>query len=200
MNPSQSDPPASVYPGEMAGINCRDPADGRWFAEDVYPHDSSLRYYLRGSFPSVRDVDDVVQESYLRIWKARAAQPIQSVKAFLFTIARHVALDLLRRDRISPVDRLYVMDSAASHVMDNRPGVVETACAREEIALLAKAIDALPACCREIIILRKLSGMPQKEIATRLGIAEPTVQVQVARGMKKCDQYLREHGVSLARP
>lgn len=88
------------------------------------------------------------------------------------------------------------MDSAASYVIDTRPGVVETACAREEAVLLARAIDALPARCREIVILRKLRGIPQKEIAARLGIAEPTVQVQVARGMKKCNQYLCEHGVS----
>lgn len=170
----------------------------RWFAQEVHPHGVQLTAYLRSSFPSVRDVDDVVQESYLRIWKARAVQPIHSARAFLFTIARHVALDLLRRDQISPVDS-HVIDLAASLVIDSRPGVVEIACAREEAVLLAKVIDALPARCREIVILRKLRGMPQKEIAARLGIAEPTVQVQVARGMKKCDQYLREHGVSFTR-
>jgi RNA polymerase sigma-70 factor (ECF subfamily) len=189
--PPVSDQASAVPPSDYAS---------RWFTQEVHPHGVHLKAFLRGSFPSVCDVDDVVQESYLRIWKARAAQPIHSAKALLFTIARHIALDLLRRDRISPVDRFHVMDSAASHVIDNRPGVVETACAREEIVLLAKAIDALPTRCREIIILRKLNSVPQKEIAARLGIAEPTVQVQIARGMKKCDQYLREHGVRFAWP
>ena len=196
-NPS----PVAVNSPSSEPAPATEPGEARWFVDQVHVHDSALKSYLRHSFPGARyEVDDVVQESYLRIWKARAAQPIQSAKAFLFTIARHVALDLLRRDRISPVDGNVVIDSAASHVIDNRPGVVETACAREEAVLLAKAIDALPARCREIVILRKLRGMPQKEIAARLRIAEPTVQVQVARGMKKCDQFLREHGVSLTRP
>jgi RNA polymerase sigma-70 factor (ECF subfamily) len=83
----------------------------------------------------------------------------------------------------------------SSSVIDNSPGVVETACSREEIVLLVRAIDQLPARCREIVILRKLKGIPQKIIAAQLGISEQTVQVQVARGMKRCDQYLREYGV-----
>src|SRR5687767_3921161 len=56
----------------------------QWFADEVHVHESQLKSFLRGSFPAVRDVDDVVQESYLRIWKARAAQPIDSARAFLF--------------------------------------------------------------------------------------------------------------------
>jgi hypothetical protein len=55
------------------------PIPARWFAEEVQPHEASLRAYMRGAFPMVRDVDDVVQESYLRVWRARAAQPIPGV-------------------------------------------------------------------------------------------------------------------------
>ena len=72
----------------------------RWFTEQVQPHDANLRGYLRGSFPAMDEVDDVVQESYLRLWKARAVQPIKSGKAFLFRVARNLALDLLRRRRL----------------------------------------------------------------------------------------------------
>ncbi|MGH8016703.1 MAG: RNA polymerase sigma factor [Opitutaceae bacterium] len=74
----------------------------RWFAEEVHVHEASLRSYVRGAFPAVHDVV-VVQESYLRIWRARLAQPIVSSKAFLFTVARHVVNDLARRARRSPV-------------------------------------------------------------------------------------------------
>lgn len=165
----------------------------RWFEKEVYSQEPALKSYLHGAFPSVHDIDDVVQESYLRIWKARVAQPISSAKAYLFKVARHVALDIIRREKISPISS--VTDLAALSVIDNGPGVVETACSREEIVLLARAIDQLPSRCREIVILRKLKGVPQKIIAAQLGISEQTVQVQVARGMKRCDQYLRDHGV-----
>lgn len=53
----------------------------KWFKEEVHLHDGQLKSWLKGTFPSVRDVDDVVQESYLRIWKAKATEPINSAKA-----------------------------------------------------------------------------------------------------------------------
>ena len=165
----------------------------RWFADEVHPHDAQLKAYLRGSFPAVRDVDDVVQESYLRIWKARAAEPIQSAKAFLFQVARHLALDFVRRERNSPIER--TSDLGALHVVDTKPGVVETIGRAEKIRLLADAIDALPSRCREIFILRRLKCIPQKDVAARLGLSERTVEVQVLRGLRKCEDYLRARGV-----
>ncbi|PHX85576.1 MAG: hypothetical protein CK538_06220, partial [Opitutia bacterium] len=49
--------------------------------------------------------------------------------------------------------------------------------------------------CREILILRKLRGVPQKAIAAQLGLSEQTVQVQVSRGVRRCEEFLRAHGV-----
>ena len=166
----------------------------RWFAEEVHPHDAQLKAYLRSSFPAVRDVEDVVQESYLRIWRSRAAQPIHSAKAFLFKVARHVALNLVERQRASPV--IVVGDFAALPVLDDRPGVVETVGRNEKLRLLVEALAKLPHRCREITVLRKLKGVPQKEVAAQLGIAEKTVEEQVARGVRRCEDYLRRRGVT----
>lgn len=165
----------------------------RWFTENVHPHDSSLKSYLRGSFPAIRDVDDVVQESYLRIWMARAEQPIHCARAFLFRVARNVALNLLNRERVSRID--CVEDLTALAVVEDGLNAAATACAREELLLLAQAIDSLPARCREIVILRRIKSVPQREIAARLGIAEATVEAQVVRGVKRCGDYLRRQGV-----
>jgi RNA polymerase sigma-70 factor (ECF subfamily) len=163
--------------------------EARWFAEEVHAHDSSLKAYLRGSFPTVRDVEDVVQESYLRIWRARLVHPIHSTKSFLFQVARHLALDLVRRNRISPVQP--VPDPAALCVMDDRPGVAETVCTQDELQLLARAIQDLPPRCRAIMILRQIEGVPQKEIAARLGISVLTVQTQVVNGLRRIEEFFR---------
>lgn len=54
-----------------------DPETAHWFTEHVHPHDAQLKAYLRGAFPAVRDVEDVVQESYLRVWRVRdGADPL----------------------------------------------------------------------------------------------------------------------------
>jgi len=174
-------------------LNHQDEAPGaeqqaRWFAEEVHPHGSSLRAYLRGSFPTVRDQDDVVQEAYLRIWKARAAHPIASAKAFLFTVARHCALDMLRKERRSPV--ISVTDLSRLFVSDTGPDAAQAAATSQEIDLVVEAVEALPARCREIFILRRLQGVSQKDIAMRLGLSEQTVQVQAARGLRKCSEYI----------
>jgi DNA-directed RNA polymerase specialized sigma24 family protein len=68
----------------------------------VLPHEPQLRFYLQRAFPAVRDVDDVVQESYFRIWRKHGAKPTSCARAFLFRIARNFAIDLLREDRRAP--------------------------------------------------------------------------------------------------
>jgi len=166
----------------------------RWFAEEVRSHDLTLKAYIRGSFPAVRDVDDVVQESYLRVWRARTARPIASAKAFLFQVARRLAIDSVRRERHHFVGDARDLDAAA--VSRARPEVDPTAIAEERARLLADAIETLPGRCREIFILRKLQDFSQRDTAARLGLSERTVEVQVARAMKRCGEYLRRRGVT----
>lgn len=166
----------------------------RWFADEVQPHESALRAYLRHRFPKVADVDDVVQESYIRLLRARQAGPIASAKSYLFTTARNVALALLRRPRIFSEEA--VSDDSPLRLIESAPDAAELVSQRQEIALLLEAIDGLPSRCRAIFIMRKLEGVAQKEIARRLGLSEQTVQVQVARGARKCVEYLRSRGVT----
>ena len=84
----------------------------RWFVEEVQPHESSLRAYLRGMFPSLPDIDDLVQESYARLIRAREVSRISYVKAFLFTTARNAALDIFRRGKVVSIE--YVADMSGA--------------------------------------------------------------------------------------
>lgn len=187
-------PPDGIRPRSTSAPNSTEGGGlAAWFTSEIHAHEGHLKSYLRLTFPSIRDFDDVVQESYLRIWKARAAQEIRSAKAFLFKVARNIALDSVRRNKISPVAA--VPDLAAVPVMEEGKGVVEAACTREEIALLAAALDALPPRCREVIMLRKFQNLPQKKVARLLGISEGTVQEQVYRGLRRVEKILIERGV-----
>jgi hypothetical protein len=79
----------------------------RWFTDEVHPHGAQLRSYLAKAFPSVgHEVEDVVQESSLRIWKARAAHPISSARDFLFEVARRLAIDFTRQRARSPIEAI----------------------------------------------------------------------------------------------
>lgn len=173
----------------------------RWFSEEVHAHDAALKRYLRRSFPAVRDVDDVVQESYLRVWRRQLVRPITdvtssvtaSVKGFLFQVARRLAIDNLRRVRASPIDAL--TEFSPSSVMDDKANGHDAACTQQEFEFLLEAIDSLPTRCREVVILRKLRGYSAAETAQRLGISLETVHVHARRGLQRVQETLRRRGV-----
>ena len=181
---SSCPPPCAVPAAEKA----------RWFVDEIHAHDSQLKAYLRGSFPSVRDVDDVVQESYVRIWKARAVHPIDSAKAFLFTVARNLALKVLRKNENAPFAPH--ASQAAAEVLDEKPIASEVADMQVKMDLLAEAVMTLPARCREIVILHKIEGLPQAEVAAQLGLSTRTVESQVRIGMKRCLEVLQQRGIT----
>ena len=165
----------------------------RWFSDEVQPHAPALRAYVKKSFPSVRDVDDVVQESLLRIWRVRLANPVRSAKALLFEIARHTAIDLTRRKKVSPIDEVRDLDGL--NAIENGADTLNVISRQEKILMLAQAIDDLPARCRKVIILRKLKLMSQKEVAAMLGLSEKTVEAHLARGVKRCEAFFRKRGI-----
>jgi RNA polymerase sigma-70 factor (ECF subfamily) len=165
----------------------------RWFAEEVHAHEPALRSYVQGKFPGMRDIDDVVQESFLRVWQARLARPIISSKAFLFTVARHVAFDLARRARRSPLEPCALIDEVPAAV--EQPTAAESMSWHEKIDLLGRAIAQLPARRREVVLLHKIDGLSQREVAQRLGLSEKTVENHVALGVRDCEAFFRDHGV-----
>lgn len=164
-----------------------------WFKEEVQPHERQLRGYLRGQFPAVRDVDDVVQESYLKIWQARAKTPIASAKAFLFRIARNLALDLVRRDRASPVDSSRSPET--EFVLDHGPNAIEVLLTHETLQLMAQAIAALPPKERDVILLHKVGGLTQKETAERLSVPLRTVENRTLQALSRCQAFLSARGI-----
>lgn len=184
--------PPSTAPDHSSGVD-----QTRWFDNEVRPHEASLRSYLKNSFPAMRDVDDLVQESYLRICKAHSTHPIHCVRAFLFGIARRLAIDVIRKERRTTAHNVD-MDFGAFDIREDKADAAEAASTQQEIELLAEAIHALPARCREVMIFRKIERLSHREIAQRLGITVPTVEAQIARGMEKCTCYLRSRGVTIA--
>jgi RNA polymerase sigma-70 factor (ECF subfamily) len=165
----------------------------RWFAEEVQPHEPILRAYLRKKFPTLRDIDDVVQESYLKIVRAKINGRLHSARGFLFTAASNVAHDFFRR-RGSNLHEGIVED-AHLNVLEDKPGVAETVSRAQELDLLAHAIESLPLRCRQVLKLRKIYGLSHKEIAAQLGISERTVNVQIGHGVRRCAEYLQARGV-----
>lgn len=187
--------PMSVPP-ITATIRAESPSatDARWFEEEVQAHEPALRAYLHRQFPSLADPEDVIQESYLRLWRVRSTARIESARAYLFTIARNATLALFRRQRCSPEVRVERLE--ALPVADEVSEVVPKVCLQDEIGLVVTAIDTLPRRCREVVLLRAIQGLSYAEIGQRLGISEHTARIQMAKGLKRCIVFFRERSVT----
>lgn len=164
----------------------------RWFVTEVQPHRPALRAWLLARFPSLPDVEDLVQESFARVLRARDAGPIQSTRALLFATARNLAFDALRRQRVVRFEP--VTEDTDSSVFTDTADVFATVSKQQELELLTHAIQTLPDRCRQILTLRTAYGLTQKEIAARLGVSESTVEKQTALGIRLCAAFFATGG------
>jgi RNA polymerase sigma-70 factor (ECF subfamily) len=171
----------------------QDNEQARWFAVEVQPHESALRSYLQTRFPQLRDFDDVVQEAYRRVLREQSAGRLRHVRAFLFTAARNVALDLFRRRKYAPLAP--IPPETEVNVVEERPDAAETLSQQQELEILADAVRSLPDRCRQVILLRYVKNYSYQEIADALGVSTETVKTHMAKGVQRCTEYFASRGI-----
>lgn len=153
-----------------------------WFAREILAHEAALVRYLSRAWPHRDEIHDLRQEIYVRVYEAAAKSRPLAAKSFLFTTARHLMTDRVRRTRIVSIEAMGDLESSNVPVDDISPE--QRTSARQELGRLADAFDRLPPKCREVVWLRRVEEVPQKEVASRLGISEKTVEKHVAKGVR----------------
>ena len=153
-----------------------------WVGSQILIHEADVRAWLRRMIPASHDIDDVVQEAYSRIVALDDITRIRNGRAYFFRAARNIALERLRRARVVRIDALEDVDSLA--IADEAPSSERILAGRQELQRVQRLIAGLPAPCRQIFELRRVHGVPQRQIAQRLGISENTVEMQAVRGLK----------------
>lgn len=153
-----------------------------WFKREILIHEEALVRYLARCWPNAADIVDLRQDTYVRVYEAAAKSRPQSPKSFLFTTARHLMTDRVRRQRIVAIDAVGDLDTL--HVMLDELSPEDRVSAHQELRRLAGAIDNLPPRCREVVWMRRVDDLPQKEVAARLGVTQKTVEKHVMRGMQ----------------
>ena len=121
--------------------------------------------------------DDLVSETFIRMWNARARVDLSTVKSYLLAIARNLFLEQRRAaKRLQPIE---------ADVRDPRPGPHQQADARDELRAVLEALQTLPEVDRSAVLMRADAGMPYEEIARALGISEAAAKVKVHRARLK---------------
>ncbi|MDB9951893.1 RNA polymerase sigma factor [Porticoccaceae bacterium] len=150
-------------------------------------HVEALRRFI-SRFVGKHDVEDVVQEAFLRAYNAESGKPIEQPKSYLFRIAKHVALNQLRQRSRKPTD--YLEDFDSPDVLVNEWTLEDEIMAQQKLGFHCAAVAALPPKCRKVYLLRKVYGMSYKDIAATLQISDSTVEAHISKGYARCDQYI----------
>ena len=139
-----------------------------------------LRRYLARLLGNTTEAQDVAHDAYLRVYPKVQDHSALKPEAVLYTTARRLAINQLKRRSIAPFAPGAGVETAASSV----PGVAQQVMARQDLSLLEDAIAQLPTGCRTVLLLRKIDLLSHQEIADRLGIAISTVEKQHARALR----------------
>ena len=142
----------------------------RRYAADVY----RFAFWLSGD----GDVaNDIVSETFVKVWLSKKDVQLQTVKAFLFTIARNEFLKSLRSNKRRSEIPEALLDAALN--------ADEQFAQTESLLRTLRHLRQLPEIDRAVLILHAMEGLPQQEIATILNLSLSAVKVKIFRSRRK---------------
>ena len=156
---------------------------------DVYLGcERSLKRFLHNFSRKPEDIDELAQEAFLRTFDIERTQEIKSPKAYLFRVARNIALRELTKKSHQLTD--YLEEAVDESLLAHAENLEEELIAQQKLKLYCDAIADLPEQCRRVFLLRKVHALSHKEIATQLGISKSTVEKHISKGVDRFTDYM----------
>ncbi len=150
----------------------------------------------RFAFGYLNDVDtarEIVQDIFINLWNKRdTIDPDKKVKSYLYTSVRNRCLNHIRDHK--KFRSLYLDVEIEREIPDQDPDLFSVS---ETKTKIEKALDKLPAKCREVFELSRFEELKYMEIADRLNISIKTVEVQVSKALRILREELKEFLVVL---
>ena len=146
------------------------------------------RYVFRVAFAILRnphDAEDVVQETFLRVYRKAMWSEIREERAFLARTAWRLAVDRLPRKR---------SETCVFEPHSMEPGPEDAVLGAERIAVVHRLVDALPEELRQPLALSAVDEMSSREIGEIMGIAEGTVRTRLTRARQILKKKLERYG------
>ena len=138
-------------------------------------------------------VDDLVQETWLRVMERGKSYDGRSrFEPWLFTVARHLAIDFLRRRREVSLDADDEAGPVVAAPVSEKPSPFVLAARTEDAERLAAALQGLQAVTREALVLRFMEDLSLQEIAAVVNAPVPTVAARIYRGLAALRSQMEE--------
>ena len=143
--------------------------------------------------------EDIVHDTFIRIWERRFSISVRySFKAYIFKSVHNQCLNYLKKSKYQSVKddsfRQEIVKQYEININNIDPGAIDELVSAEYIKEFNKALDALPAQCREIFTLCRDEQLSYEDVARRLDISVNTVKTQMKRAIAKLREKL-EHFV-----
>ncbi len=149
-----------------------------------------LKRFLTRFLCREQDIEDVVQEAYLKAYSSEQERGrIEQPKAFLFSIAKNIAINELNRK--SRQITSYVEECQNELVPEITATLESEVEASHTLGMYCEAVASLPEQCRRVYLLRKVHGLTHQEISKRLGISRSTVEGHISTGSQRCRHFIR---------
>jgi RNA polymerase sigma-70 factor (ECF subfamily) len=150
-------------------------------------YQNRLYRYLVRLVPETSAAEDLFQQTWLKVLESiHRFDPERNFEAWLFAIARNVAIDHLRRRRPQSLDELSENDiPLLDRFRPQAAGALEQVLSSEQAALVQRALDSQPAMYREVLCLRFEEEMKLEEIAELLAIPLSTVKSRLGRALER---------------
>jgi RNA polymerase sigma-70 factor (ECF subfamily) len=162
----------------VGSVSTSVPVENVWRTHLVW-----LRTRLRGRF-SADLADDLAQETYLRMVSREASAPAENPRGLLMTVASNLARDTFRRDRVRA-------DYAARAPQTFSPGHLSGHTAEDDFEV-REAIRALPPNLRDVLLLSKIGGLTNREIAQRYGLSVRAIDKRLQKAVTLFVARLRD--------
>lgn len=151
----------------------------------------TMRSMLAGAVANIvpaHEIEDVVQETYVKLCLIKSDKNILHPRSYLYQIAKNIAKDRVKSPTFRLVDSIEDHEDILSEGGEDE--VYLAAVSREEFTQFCEAVRFLPLQCRRVFVLRKVYGFSQRKVARQLAIAESTVEKHVALGLRRCSERM----------
>ncbi|MCW0233701.1 MAG: RNA polymerase sigma factor [Ferrovibrio sp.] len=133
--------------------------------------------------------EDLAQDAYLKVAAAAETGKVEHLQPFLYQTARNLAFDHLRKQKVRAV--VHPLPGAASDaviaaVPAAEPSPEARMLDRDRVRRFQVALADLPERARQVLLLHRLHGLSQTEIARRFGVSERTIAKDLARALAHC--------------